>query len=62
MVVIPLFPDYKATVTTTGLSLAYKSQRKTMNRRLKKKDNETEERKNRGRGERKEEKIEGGRA
>jgi hypothetical protein len=37
MVVIPLFPDYKATVTTAGFSLAYKSQRKTMNRRLKKK-------------------------
>jgi hypothetical protein len=33
MAVIPLFPYYKATVTTAGLSLAYKSQRKTMNRR-----------------------------
>jgi hypothetical protein len=33
MAVIPLLPDYKMTVTTAGLSLAYKSERKTMNKR-----------------------------
>jgi hypothetical protein len=30
MAAIPLSPDYKATITTAGLSLAYKSQRKTV--------------------------------
>jgi hypothetical protein len=30
MAAIPLSPDYKATITITGLSLAYKSQRKTV--------------------------------
>jgi hypothetical protein len=32
MAAIPLSPDYKATITTAGLSLAYKSQRKTVKR------------------------------
>jgi hypothetical protein len=32
MVVISLLSNYKTTVTTVGLSLAYKSQRKTMNK------------------------------
>jgi hypothetical protein len=32
MAVIPLHADYEPTVTTAGHSLAYKSQRKTMNR------------------------------
>jgi hypothetical protein len=36
MAVISLLPNYKTTVTTVGLSLAYKSQRKTMNKGRKK--------------------------
>jgi len=36
MAVISLLPNYKTTVTTVGLSLAYKSQRNTMNKGRKK--------------------------